>query len=285
MKVTAFADSDIASSTQGGSQSGGPAGGDLTGSMPTPAVSGIQGTPVSIVQPTTGQVLAFNGTQWAPTNSSATSDHKVLVDGSDTTADYLSPKLVAGTNITLTVQSPGGNESIKIDAAGGGALTHAYVGYNTAGASTETMTQYRVYMKSVSLTTGQTILTISAYVKCQTGDHVGSLSVGVFSDNSGTPLRILQYNHVVNTDVLTESAVGTPVARWLAAPINYYNDSGGSQTVWIAVMDSSAFPNQIAYDSGGDSYYTSGGGWFADAGFYTVTVSARKYSIRADVVN
>jgi hypothetical protein len=42
---------------------------------------------------------------------------KVAVSATDTTADYLYPKLVAGTNITLTKQNVGGNENVKIDAA------------------------------------------------------------------------------------------------------------------------------------------------------------------------
>lgn len=45
---------------------------------------------------------------------------KVMVTGADTTSGFLGAKLVAGTNITLTVQNPGANENIKIDAAGGG---------------------------------------------------------------------------------------------------------------------------------------------------------------------
>lgn len=44
-------------------------------------------------------------------------DIKVKVSSDDTTEDFLLPKLVAGTNITLTEQNPGGNENIKIDAA------------------------------------------------------------------------------------------------------------------------------------------------------------------------
>lgn len=41
-------------------------------------------------------------------------DHKVLVDGADTTPDYLYPKLAAGTGIALTVLNPGGYEQVQI---------------------------------------------------------------------------------------------------------------------------------------------------------------------------
>ena len=44
----------------------GAAGGDLSGSYPNPAVNKIQGTAVLSTAPVSGQVLKFNGTQWAP---------------------------------------------------------------------------------------------------------------------------------------------------------------------------------------------------------------------------
>jgi hypothetical protein len=52
-----------------------------------------------------------------PNNAAATGDHKVLTDATDTTAEYLSPSLIAGTNVTLTIVDKGaGNNAIKIDA-------------------------------------------------------------------------------------------------------------------------------------------------------------------------
>ncbi|MDX1905386.1 MAG: tail fiber domain-containing protein, partial [Bacteroidia bacterium] len=40
--------------------------GDLSGTYPAPVVSAIQGNPVSNIAPGTGEVLKWNGTQWAP---------------------------------------------------------------------------------------------------------------------------------------------------------------------------------------------------------------------------
>ncbi|MDD5342779.1 MAG: tail fiber domain-containing protein [Patescibacteria group bacterium] len=47
-------------------------------------------------------------------------DELVKVSSNDTTAGYLNGKLVAGTNITLTELNNGANETLRIDATGGG---------------------------------------------------------------------------------------------------------------------------------------------------------------------
>lgn len=44
-------------------------GGDLTGNLPTPTVDGLQGRPVSSAAPSSGNVLAWNGTSWGPAPS------------------------------------------------------------------------------------------------------------------------------------------------------------------------------------------------------------------------
>ncbi|MEM6631261.1 MAG: tail fiber domain-containing protein, partial [Bacteroidota bacterium] len=45
--------------------------GDLSGNLPQAQVTGIQGRPVENAEPTDGQVLKWNGTEWAPANDNA----------------------------------------------------------------------------------------------------------------------------------------------------------------------------------------------------------------------
>lgn len=80
----------------------GPAAGDLSGIYPNLTVVGLQGRSVSNVAPTTGQSLAWNGTQWIPTTGEAPGGPA----GGDLSGTYPNPVVAAFQTVPVSNTAP-----------------------------------------------------------------------------------------------------------------------------------------------------------------------------------
>lgn len=168
-------------------------------------------------------------------------------------------------------------------------VAQTYMGAQSVGASWESLTSNRVYAKKITLATDGLLTDIQAYLRndaAGTDDQVESFSVAVYTDVSGTPGLLIHQSQNPTVGMLLDAASGATgdgVGRWLGLSVGRWLAAGD---YWIAV---SALETvnilQMAYDTGGsDRYYSSGGAWFTDWGFYTPTTSSNSYSIRAGFV-
>lgn len=74
-----------------------------------------------------------NGTSWENVEAATATDQLAKVSSNDTTAGYLNGKLVAGSNITLTENNDGGNETLTIAATGGSGGQYRQFVYEVSG--------------------------------------------------------------------------------------------------------------------------------------------------------
>jgi hypothetical protein len=89
----------------------GTAGGDLSGSYPNPVINKLKGIDLSATAPTTGQVLKYNGSVWAPSNEAGGSFALPFFHSSSSVTP-----LFAITNTDTSAAISGTNSSNQIDA-------------------------------------------------------------------------------------------------------------------------------------------------------------------------
>lgn len=184
----------------------------------------------------------------------------------------------AKTDGKLYQKDDAGTET-DLAAASGGALTQAYAGRTTVGASWESMTTRRVLMKKITLANDCLLTNIEAHVRAPTSTPVNHVGFALFADNAGTPRDLLAYT----APVLDTLAITNPNARWMSGAMGRWLTAGD---YWIAVYCwETTTTLEIAYDAtGSDRHYTAGGNWISDAGFTAITTGSNDYSLRANTI-
>ena len=230
----------------------GTAGGDLTGTYPNPLVSKIQNIAVSNTAPVNGQVLKFNGTQWAPAAES----------GGSFTLPYSSSANNAANLMSLTNTGTGGglegiNSSTnanafgvigKITSVSAGTSSSAIRGINSSTSSNGT----GIWGTHNGLGTG-------VYGNSQSGNGLQGFSVngsGIFGTSTNYTAGYFDVSNAANaSDALFAYTVGTGTGStaiseggnglWgitynaLAAGVLGYNTGGGEAIVGRNVSNTS----------------------------------------------
>jgi hypothetical protein len=114
----------------------------------------------------------------------------------------------------------------------------------------------------------------------QSGPAYGQNYAGIYTDNAGTPDRIVA--HAAMGPVYLSNGTST-AGRWLQVPMGVYLPAGD---YWIAMLAVDA-QHDIAVDTSGgtDRTYVTNATGQADWGFFAPTTTAKDYSIRASLLS
>lgn len=176
--------------------------------------------------------------------------------------------LNAGTNITITDNSPSAGHITIAASGGGGGLAKSQIGYTTIGGTSITATAKQVIAKKITPGSTGTLVGAAVYLKWQ-ADMTVYINVGVFDDNSNEIGKVIAGNTLGTRFGLSTGSAGAggidlhqtvEVARWITIPLSC--ELTASTSYWIAFQITSDASEGgtlplIFYDgSGTDRRYT-----------------------------
>lgn len=150
-------------------------------------------------------------------SSGGGTDEKAKVSSNDTTAGYLNGKLVAGTNITLTENSDGGNETLTITASGGGGSLTGYTegaaNYSTALGDDAGTSSNMQYCTLIGHDVGATSPTTAHHNYALGFSCFNGLTTGIYNTamgyNCANTMTTGTYNVTIGANITSAAAIGS----------------------------------------------------------------------------